>query len=79
MFGVLRNYDVFANFLKRVDSEVWVKYVITIINGIVITIKSGSLRFREITDLLNLAGEKSYLSNSIFQTLLEKLSVANGE
>jgi hypothetical protein len=46
MFGVLRNYDFFAHFLIQVDSKIWVKYILAIIQGIVITIKSGSLRFR---------------------------------
>lgn len=74
MFGILRNYEVFANFFKKIDSKIWVKYALVFIEGVVITIKSNSLRFREVTDLLNLAGERSYLSNSVFETLMEKLT-----
>ena len=78
MFGVLRNYELFRKFLQTIDHQCWVKFAKVLVQGLVIVIKSGSLRFSEVTDLLELAICSTYLGNEIYQTAIDSLSKPNG-
>lgn len=77
MIGVLRHYDVFERFLTEADGNKWQKYIETFIRGCVICIKSGSMDFREIVRLLQIAILKCSQDNQIFELAFECLSKPN--
>lgn len=77
IFGLLRNYQLFDNFLRSINHECWVKYAKAAVQGLVIVIKSGSLRFSEVMDLLDLTVSCTCLSNDIYKTAIECLTKPN--
>jgi hypothetical protein len=65
LFGVLRHREAFLQFIKQVDSPIWLPYLNAILAGIIINLKFRILEYEEILELFERAVCKAGLLGSI--------------